>query len=82
MLGRRNPDDPLHVLTPARTRRARRDGGGQVERRHRETLFVGEATVEKHVTAIFRKLGIAPATTEHRRVHAVLRYLHGTAGRH
>ena len=47
-----------------------------------QTLFVGEATVEKHVTAIFRKLGIAPASTEHRRVHAVLRYLQGTAGRH
>ena len=46
-----------------------------------QTLFVSEATVEKHVTAIFRKLGIAPASTEHRRVHAVLTYLQGTAGR-
>ena len=29
-----------------------------------QTLFVSEATVEKHVTAIFRKLAIAPG--EHR----------------
>lgn len=38
-------------------------------------LIVSEAAVEKHVTAIFRKLGIGPADTEHRRVHAVLIYL-------
>ena len=31
--------------------------------------------VEKHVTAIFRKLRIAPAETDHRRVQAVLAYL-------
>lgn len=46
-----------------------------------QTLFVSEATVEKHVTAIFRKLEIAPASTEHRRVHAVLKYLQGSAAR-
>jgi DNA-binding NarL/FixJ family response regulator len=46
-----------------------------------QALLVSEATVEKHVTAIFRKLGIAPASTEHRRVHAVLKYLQGPVGR-
>ena len=40
-----------------------------------QSLFVSQASVEKHVTAIFRKLGIAPADTEHRRVRAVLTYL-------
>jgi hypothetical protein len=34
--------------------------------------------VEKHVTAIFTKLDLAPASTDHRRVLAVLRYLDGT----
>jgi hypothetical protein len=36
---------------------------------------VTEAAVEKHVTAIFHKLGLGPTPTEHRRVRAVLTYL-------
>jgi DNA-binding NarL/FixJ family response regulator len=40
-----------------------------------ETLLISQAAVEKHVTAIFRKLGIAPAAMEHRRVHAVLMFV-------
>ena len=40
-----------------------------------ESLYVSLAAVEKHVTSIFRKLGIAAAGSEHRRVHAVLTYL-------
>jgi DNA-binding NarL/FixJ family response regulator len=39
------------------------------------SLFISEAAVEKHVTAILRKLEIAPADTEHRRVHAVLLFM-------
>jgi hypothetical protein len=40
-----------------------------------ETLTLSEASVEKHVTAIFRKLGLRSAGTEHRRVQAVLTYV-------
>jgi DNA-binding NarL/FixJ family response regulator len=40
-----------------------------------ENLLISHASVEKHVTAIFRKLGIAPTDSEHRRVQAVLTYL-------
>ena len=40
------------------------------------TLYISLAAVEKHVTSIFRKLGIASGSSEHRRVHAVLTYLH------
>ena len=40
-----------------------------------QSLFTSQASVEKHVTAIFRKLRIAPAETDHRRVQAVLAYL-------
>jgi len=81
MLGRPAADDPLHALTPRERAVLAAMAEGKSNAGIAQTIFVGEATVEKHVTAIFRKLGIAPASTEHRRVHAVLTYLHGTAGR-
>jgi hypothetical protein len=42
-----------------------------------EALVVTEAAVETHVTAIFHKLELGRAPTEHRRVLAVLTYLRG-----
>jgi DNA-binding NarL/FixJ family response regulator len=75
MLGRQTRGDPLQVLTA----RERAVLAGMAEGRSNlgiaQSLFIGQASVEKHVTAIFRKLGIAPADTEHRRVQAVLTYL-------
>ena len=40
-------------------------------------LVVSEGAVEKHVSSIFTKLGLAPTDADHRRVLAVLRYLEG-----
>ena len=40
-------------------------------------LVVTEGAVEKHVSSIFTKLGLAPAEGDHRRVLAVLSYLEG-----
>ena len=40
-----------------------------------ESLHLVERSVEKHVTAIFTKLDLPQARTDHRRVLAVLRYL-------
>jgi DNA-binding NarL/FixJ family response regulator len=40
-----------------------------------QRLVVTEGAVEKHISSIFTKLGLAPAENEHRRVLAVLRYL-------
>ena len=77
MLGRPNADDPLHALTTREHAVLAAMAEGKSNVGIAQTLFVSEATVEKHVTAIFRKLGIAPASTEHRRVHAVLKYLQG-----
>jgi DNA-binding NarL/FixJ family response regulator len=77
MLGRRPPGDPLHPLTPRETAVLAAMAEGKSNRGIAETLFISEAAVEKHVTAIFRKLGIESASTEHRRVHAVLTYVSG-----
>jgi DNA-binding NarL/FixJ family response regulator len=40
-----------------------------------QLLVVSERAVEKHVSNIFSKLGLAPSDADHRRVLAVLRYL-------
>jgi len=75
LLGRRRREDPLGVLTP----REREVLGLMAEGRSNiaiaEQLVVTERAVEKHVTSIFGKLGLAPAAEDHRRVLAVLRYL-------
>jgi len=43
-------------------------------------LHLAGRSVEKHVTAIFTKLDLPPASTDHRRVMAVLRYLNSQRG--
>ena len=40
-----------------------------------DRLQLAARSVEKHVTSIFTKLNLAPTSTDHRRVLAVLRYL-------
>ncbi len=81
MLGRRGQDDPLHKLTPGEQAVLAAMAEGKSNIGIADTLHVSEAAVEKRVTAIFRKLGISPASSEHRRVHAVLTYLHGSEHR-
>jgi DNA-binding NarL/FixJ family response regulator len=39
-------------------------------------LVISERAVEKHVANIFSKFGLPPSDSDHRRVLAVLRYLH------
>jgi DNA-binding NarL/FixJ family response regulator len=75
MMGRRRDPGPLDELTERDRDVLREMAEGKSNLGIAEALFVSEATVEKHVTAIFRKLEIEPTSTEHRRVLAVVRYL-------
>jgi DNA-binding NarL/FixJ family response regulator len=40
-----------------------------------EALVLSERAVEKHITAVFTKLGVSEETDVHRRVKAVLLFL-------
>jgi DNA-binding NarL/FixJ family response regulator len=76
LLARRRPG-PLDSLTS----REREVLGLMAEGRSNagiaQTLVVSEGAVEKHITSIFGRLGLAPTDTEHRRVLAVLTWLRG-----
>jgi DNA-binding NarL/FixJ family response regulator len=78
MLGRRRGRGPLDSLSPRERDVLAAMAEGRSNQGIAEPLVVTEAAVEKHVTAIFQKLGLGPTTTEHRRVLAVLTYLRGS----
>jgi DNA-binding NarL/FixJ family response regulator len=82
MLGRSKLSRPLQALTPRERAVLASMAEGRSNRGIAQTLFISEAAVEKHVTAILRKLDIAPAETEHRRVHAVLTFMRESHSRH
>jgi DNA-binding NarL/FixJ family response regulator len=75
MMGRRRTPGPLDELSPRDRDVLREMAEGKSNRGIAEALFVSEAAVEKHVTAIFRKLEIQGTANEHRRVLAVVQYL-------
>ncbi|HEY3018757.1 MAG TPA: response regulator transcription factor [Solirubrobacteraceae bacterium] len=75
LLGRRRREDPLGALTPREREVLELMAEGRSNHAIAEQLVVTERAVEKHVTSIFGKLGLAPAAEDHRRVLAVLRYL-------
>lgn len=75
MLGRRTTQGVLDRLSPRELEVLAAMAEGKSNTGIAESLYVSLAAVEKHVTAIFRKLGIAAEGSEHRRVHAVLTYL-------
>jgi DNA-binding NarL/FixJ family response regulator len=81
MFGRRRCNDPVDELTPRERAVLAAMAEGKSNRGIAGYLSVSEAAVEKHVTAIFRKLGLRGELTEHRRVHAVLAYVRGGARR-
>ena len=76
MLGRRRADGPLDRLSPRERDVLAAMAEGKSNQGIAQALVVTEAAVEKHVRSIFQKLNLGPTTKEHRRVHAVLTYLH------
>ena len=75
LLGRRRQDDPLEELTAREREVLGLMAEGRSNNAIAEQLVVTERAVEKHVTSIFGKLGLTPASEDHRRVLAVLTYL-------
>ncbi len=75
MLGRRRSGDALADLTPRERDVLALMAEGRSNLGIADHLGVTGAAVEKHVTGIFAKLGLAKAPSDHRRVSAVLTYL-------
>jgi DNA-binding NarL/FixJ family response regulator len=69
---------PLGSLTPRELDVLREMAQGKTNAGIEQALFLSESTVEKHVNAIFAKLGISAAPV-HRRVVAVLAFLENAA---
>lgn len=75
MLGRRRADDPLETLTPREREVLEAMAEGLGNKQIADRLVVSVGAVERHVTAIFEKLGLSAGDGGHRRVLAVLTYL-------
>ena len=74
MMGRRE-GGPLDSLTERERQVLGLMAEGKTNRGIAGELFVSERAVERHVTAIFGKLGLPSGAGDHRRVLAVLAYL-------
>jgi serine/threonine-protein kinase len=75
LLGRTRPDDPISSLTERERSVLELMAEGRSNAGIGHKLFLSPKTVETHVHAIFRKLDLAPAPDDHRRVLAVLAFL-------
>jgi DNA-binding NarL/FixJ family response regulator len=75
LVGRARRDDPIDELTPREREVLELMAEGRSNNAIAEHMIVTERAVEKHVTSIFGKLGLAPSPEDHRRVLAVLAFL-------
>jgi DNA-binding NarL/FixJ family response regulator len=75
LVGRRRRQDPLAALTAREREVLQLMAEGRSNQGIAERLVVTERAVEKHVTSIFDKLGLAFTSDDHRRVLAVLTFL-------
>ena len=79
LLSRARRDDPLASLTPRELEVLALMAEGRTNAAVAARLVVTDKAVEKHVSNIFTKLGLAPDSEDHRRVLAVLRHLESAA---
>ena len=75
LMGRQRTNDPLDALTAREREVLELMAEGRTNAGIADIFGVSERAVEKHVSSIFGKLGLAPASADHRRVLAVLTYL-------
>jgi DNA-binding NarL/FixJ family response regulator len=75
LLHRSRHDDPLEDITPREREVLELMAQGRSNQGIAERLVITERAVQKHITSIFRKLGLPASTDDHRRVLAVLAFL-------
>ncbi|MFD8556112.1 response regulator [Streptosporangium canum] len=75
LLSRHRRDDPLESLTVREREVLALMAEGRSNAAVAARLAVTDGAVEKHISGIFGKLGLEPASDDHRRVLAVLAYL-------
>jgi DNA-binding NarL/FixJ family response regulator len=66
---------PLRRLTERERQVLAQMAQGRNNRGHRPALGLGDRAVEKHINALFSKLGLSEEPDVHRRVMAVLTFL-------
>jgi DNA-binding NarL/FixJ family response regulator len=76
LLRRHRHEDPLEDLSDREREVLELMAQGRSNHAIAARLVISERAVEKHVTSIFSKLKLPPAEDDHRRVLAVLRFLH------
>jgi DNA-binding NarL/FixJ family response regulator len=75
LVGRSRRDSPIDSLTNREREVLSLIAEGRSNTGIAQELVITVAAVERHVTAIFDKLGLHQSTEQHRRVLAVLKYL-------
>ena len=76
LVGRRRKTNPIEDLTPREREVLELMAEGRSNQAIGERLFITPRAVEKHVTSIFGKLRLPATAEDHRRVLAVLAFLH------
>jgi DNA-binding NarL/FixJ family response regulator len=75
LMARRRHDALFDTLTAREREVLALMAEGRSNKAIADLLVIGEGAVEKHISSIFGKLGLAPAEADHRRVLAVLTFL-------
>lgn len=75
LLANRTAADPLNTLSPRESQVLGLMAQGLTNAGIAKSLVISAGAVEKHISAIFIKLGLQPGADDHRRVLAVLAFL-------